>query len=270
MNTLPTPVVKWVGGKRCLLPELLPRMPATFRTYHEPFLGGGALFCAARPRFAYLADANADLIALYRSIKAQPHALMRRVSDLPCDEQGFYRIRAMDRDPAFDQLPELERAARFLYLNKTSFNGMWRVNRQGHANNSWGKRVNPTFYSSDNVLELHEALRTARLARAPFPDVLLLARPGDFVYFDPPYDGEGSSFVGYTRHGFGRGDQVRVWEVCVKLHRLGVKWMLSNADTRFIRRLFRAFRVETVSAPRRLPGDARARTPANEVIVRNY
>ncbi|HLO77776.1 MAG TPA: Dam family site-specific DNA-(adenine-N6)-methyltransferase [Magnetospirillum sp.] len=270
MNIKPAPIVKWVGGKRSLLPELLPRMPAAFRTYHEPFLGGGALFCAVRPRFAYLADANADLIALYRSIKVQPHALMRRVSDLPCDEETFYRIRAMDRDPAFAGRPDLERAVRFLYLNKTCFNGMWRVNRHGHANNSWGKRANPTFYAADNVLALHEALRTARLARAPFPDVLQLARPGDFVYFDPPYDAEGTGFVGYTRDGFSRGDQIKVWEVCVKLHRLGVKWMLSNADTRFIRRLFRAFRVDTVSAPRRVAGDVGARMAADEVIVRNY
>ncbi|CAA7616941.1 Dam family site-specific DNA-(adenine-N6)-methyltransferase [Magnetospirillum sp. UT-4] len=270
MNMPIAPIIKWVGGKRALLPHLLPRVPPGFRTYHEPFLGGGALFCALRPRFAYLADANPELVALYRAVKARPQALMRRMAEFACDKAEYYRVRDLDRDPAFATLPELERAARFLYINKTCFNGLWRVNRQGRANNAWGKRVNPTFYDADNLLALHEALRTARLARAPFTDVLSLARPGDFVYFDPPYDSEGRGAVRYTWDGFGRDDQRRLWEVCVKLHRMGVRWMLSNADTGFIRRLFRQFRIEGLAAPRRLSGDPAARRDAAEVVVRNY
>ncbi|MBC7907526.1 MAG: Dam family site-specific DNA-(adenine-N6)-methyltransferase [Rhodospirillaceae bacterium] len=266
-----SPVIKWVGGKRGLLPELLARLPASLRTYHEPFLGGGALFCALRPASAHLADTNAELVTLYRVIKAQPLALMQRVRSLPCDEAGYYDVRQWDRQPGFADLPPVDRAARFLYLNKTSFNGLWRVNRHGHVNAAWGKRCSPTLFSVDNVMALHHALRTARLGQAGFADLLKVVNRGDFVYFDPPYDSsEENGFVGYTAAGFDRDDQMDLWRVCVKLHRLGVNWMLSNADTAFIRRLYRAFKIEAVAAPRRVSRDAAGRRAAAEVIVRNY
>lgn len=265
-----SPVIKWVGGKRGLLPELLARMPPSFRTYHEPFLGGGALFCALRPAFAHLADTNPELVTLYRTIKAQPLALMQRVRSFSCDEAGYYEVRQWDRQHGFADLPPVDRAARFLYLNKTSFNGLWRVNRRGQVNAAWGKYANPVLFAEDNIMALHHALRTARVAQAGFADLLKVVGRGDFVYLDPPYDAEGEGFVGYTAARFDRNDQLDLWRLCVKLHRLGVNWMLSNADTGFIRRLYRAFRIEAVAAPRRVSRDAAARRPAAEVIVRNY
>lgn len=264
------PVVKWVGGKRALAGELVARLPAEFRCYHEPFIGGGALFFAIRPRFSYLADANGELINLYRVIKHRPVPLMAALGGFAFGEADYYRVRDLDRSQDFAALGDVERAARFLYLNRTGFNGLWRVNRRGQVNTAYGWRANPTLFSSANVLAVHEALRTARLATAPYWRVMDVVRRGDLVYFDPPYDCDRRGFVGYVADGFCRDDQIDLWRLCVKLHRLGVKWMLSNADTPFIRRLYQAFRIEFVAAPRLVGRDAAARRPAAEVIVRNY
>lgn len=261
------PIVKWIGGKGRLLPELVSRLPGRFKTYHEPFIGGGALFFAIRPRFAYLADANPELVNLYQCIKREPGALMDRLAGMGTDETEYYRLRGQDRDPGFADLSAVERAARFIYLNKCCFNGLYRVNRQGHFNAAWGKRRNPQLFDAGNVMSVQAALEGVRLTVADFGQVLHLARPGDFVYFDPPYD---DSFTGYTSGSFSRQDQHRLWQLCVKLHRLGASWMLSNADTPFIRQLFRAFRVESVLAPRSVAASGAARAPAREVIVRNY
>ncbi|WP_168185835.1 DNA adenine methylase [Magnetospirillum sp. ME-1] len=265
------PVVKWVGGKRRLLPELARRLPADMRGYHEPFLGGGALFFSLRPAQSLLTDFNGELINLYRVIKICPRQLMTALEGFEFTEAEYYRMRDLDRSPGFAALSDLERAARFLYLSKTSFNGLWRVNRLGHHNGGWGKRGRVALYRPDNLMEVHEALRTARLAQAHYSHVLVMARPGDFVYFDPPYDTErGEGSVGYTTTGFSRMDQQELWQVCIKLHRMGARWMQSNADTPFIRRLYRAFRIEGIHAPRSLAGDPKGRAAAREVIVRNY
>jgi DNA adenine methylase len=259
------PVVKWVGGKRKLLNELVPRLPKKFHGYYEPFLGGGALFFATQPRFAYLADVNQELINLYRVIKHKPRDLINALDRMNQTEAEFYRIRDLDRLPDFSRLPDVERAARVVLINKTGFNGLWRVNRQGHVNVAWGRRKLPALLAADNVMAVHEALRRVRLAHAPFSALFDVVRRGDFVYFDPPYDG--GDFVGYAAGGFTRVDQYALWQTCVKLHRMGVMWMLSNAGTALIRSLYHEFRVEIVSAPRSVGGD---RQPAREVIVRNY
>lgn len=265
------PVIKWVGGKRRLLGELISRLPSDIRGYHEPFLGGGALFLSLRPAHCLLTDANGELINLYRVIKHRPRDLMAALAGHDFTEAEYYRVRDMDRAPGLAALSDMERAARFLYLNKTGFNGLWRVNRLGLCNNGWGKRSRVVLFDRDNLMAVHEALRTARLAEAHYSHVLIMAKPGDLVYFDPPYDTErGRGGIGYTAAGFSRRDQQELWQLCVKLHRVGVLWMLSNADTPFIRRLYAAFRIEAVRAPRSLAGDPAARGDAREVIVRNY
>lgn len=261
------PVVRWVGGKGRLLSELVSRLPTAFSVYHEPFIGGGALFFAVRPRFAYLADANAELANLYGVIKREPRRLMDILGAMTVSEAEYYRVRELDRSQNFAAVPDVERAARFVYVNKTCFNGLHRVNRRGQMNAAYGHRDRPTLFESANVMEVHDALRGARIAHAGFEDVLRVAGRGHFVYFDPPYDG---TFTSYTREAFGADDQHRLWQVCVKLHRKGAKWMLSNADTPFVRRLYKAFRVEAVRAPRSVAAKASSRMPAAEVIVRNY
>lgn len=261
------PVVRWVGGKGRLLPELTSRLPERFSVYHEPFIGGGALFFAVRPRFAYLADANGELVNLYRVIKREPKRLMAAMAAMKVSEAEYYRIRDLDRSEAFQAALDIARAARFVYVNKTCFNGLHRVNRRGQINTAYGHRANPTLFDASNVIAVHHALEGARVAHAGFEDVLRLAGRGDFVYFDPPYDG---TFTGYTQGEFGRDDQRRLWEVCVKLHRIGARWMLSNSDTPHVRNLYRAFRIEMVQAPRRVAARAASRVSAAEVIIRNY
>lgn len=264
---MPEPIVRWVGGKGRLLTELTSRVPERFAVYHEPFIGGGALFFALRLRFAYLADANGELVNLYRVIKREPKRLMAAMAAMTVSEAEYYRIRDLDRSEAFLSAQDVDRAARFVYVNKTCFNGLHRVNRRGQINAAYGHRRNPTLFDASNVMAVHRALEGARLAHAGFEDVLRLAGHGDFVYFDPPYDG---TFTGYTKGEFDRDDQRRLWEVCVKLHRIGAKWMLSNSDTPYIRNLYRAFRIETVQAPRMIAARAASRAPVTEVIVRNY
>ena len=271
MCVVALPVVKWAGGKRRLLGQLTPRLPPGFRGYHEPFLGGGALFFETRPAHSLLTDANGELIALYKVIKHRPRELMAALTGFSFTRDEYFRLRNLDRVPGLAALDDVERAARFLYLNKTGFNGLWSVNAKGQSCIGWGHRSHVVLYSPDNIMAVHEALRTARLAQAHFSHVLKLARAGEFVYFDPPYDTQaGTDSVGYTAQRFGRRDQHALWQVCVKLHRMGVKWMLSNADTPFIRQLFRAFHVEAVMAPRSVLRDGGGRIPAPEVIVRNY
>lgn len=261
------PVVRWVGGKGRLLPQLTARLPERFSVYHEPFLGGGALFFALRPRFAYLADANSELINLYRVIKREPKRLMAAMAAMTVSERDYYRIRDLDRSDAFSSLPDVERAARFIYVNKTCFNGLHRVNGRGQINAAYGHRRNPTLFDASNVMAVHRALEGARIANAGFDEVLRLVRPGDFVYLDPPYDG---TFTSYTRDSFGGDAQRRLWGVCVKLHRIGARWMLSNSDTPFVRALYRPFRIDTIQAPRMIAAKAESRGPVPEVIIRNY
>lgn len=261
------PVVRWVGGKGRLLPELAARLPGRFSMYHEPFIGGGALFFAVRPRFAYLADANPELANLYRVIKREPRRLMDALGAMKVSEAEYYRIRDLDRSEGFASASEIERAARFVFVNKTCFNGLHRVNRRGQINAAYGHRDRPALFDAGNVMAVHDALRGARIAHAGFEEVLGVAGRGHFVYFDPPYD---KTFTSYTRDSFGERDQHRLWQVCVKLHRMGAKWMLSNSDTPFIRSLYRAFRIETVKAPRTVAAKAASRAAAAEVIVRNY
>lgn len=261
------PIIKWVGGKGRLVGELAARVPERFGCYHEPFIGGGALFFALRPQFAYLSDANGELANLYRVVKREPGRLMDALASMTVSEEEYYRVRDMDRGEDFASIGDIERAARFVYVNKVGFNGLHRVNRRGQMNVAYGHRQKPTLFDAGKMMAVHRALRGARIAHAGFEDVLSLARPGDFVYLDPPYDG---TFTSYTQGAFDQKDQRRLWELCVKLHRIGAKWMLSNADTAFIRNLYRAFRVEAVKAPRRVAASVAARTPASEVIVRNY
>lgn len=266
------PFLKWAGGKGRLLDELLRRMPLRYGRYLEPFVGAGALFFALQPREAYLSDINDELITTYRVVQSDLEGLVRLLKRHRHQEEYFYKLRDADRAPSFARWSDVRRAARLIYLNKTCFNGLYRVNAQGYFNVPFGAYRNPTILDEANLRACHHALQGAELACAPFEAVLLKAKAGDFVYFDPPYAplSATSNFTSYTRGGFDAAAQLRLRDVCRALDEKGVRWMLSNSSAPMILELYRDFRIEYVHAPRAINSVASKRGGVSELIIRNY
>jgi len=262
-----TPFLKWAGGKTSLLPELLKHVPSPVRRYHEPFVGGGALFFAVAPRRAVLSDANGELIHCWRQVRDDVHAVLDALSVHVYDRARFEAVRALD--PV--RLPAAERAARFIYLNKTCFNGLWRVNRAGRFNVPFGRYKNPTFHDPGLLLRASRALRGVQIHRGPFETALQRAAPGEFVYLDPPYDpvSETASFTSYTRNAFTWADQERLASECATLDRRGVRFLLSNSATARVRALYRGFEQRVVRAPRHISCKGERRGHVDELLVFN-
>jgi DNA adenine methylase len=261
------PFLKWVGGKTSLLPELLKHVPARLRGYHEPFLGGGALFFATRPRRAVLADDNGELIHCYQQVRDDVYGVLDALARHVYQKAHFQAVRALD--PL--RLAPAERAARLVYLNKTCFNGLWRVNRAGRFNVPIGRYKNPTFNNPSALISASHALRGAELVHAPFEQALQRARPGDFVYLDPPYDpvSPTASFASYTAGGFSWEDQKRLAHSCILLNRRGVRFLLSNSATERVRELYKGFEQRLVRAPRFINSKAEGRGRVDELLVFN-
>jgi DNA adenine methylase len=269
-RSTPRPFLKWAGGKTQLLPELLKRVPPTFGTYHEPFVGGGALFFNLRPPQARLSDLNRQLIECYQVVQSDVEALIRqlRTWQKRTDKECFYRIRALD--PA--KLDPIKRAARMIYLNKTCFNGLHRINRRGLFNVPYGRYKKPIVCDAANLRAVSAVLRGVVLAAEPFEAVLDHAKPGDFIYFDPPYQplSATSSFTSYAQEAFGEAQQRKLAGVFPELSRRGCIVMLSNSETRLIRSLYDEFQMETVFARRAINCNGDSRGKIKEVLVRNY
>ena len=265
------PIVKWAGGKSRLLGELTSRLPNARQwtgKYFEPFAGGLALYFHLRPRTAVLADMNPELINLYKVVRDTPDALIDDLQRHTAERTYFYAVRALD--PA--DLTPVERASRFVFLNRTCFNGLWRVNRSGQFNVPFGRYDNPTLCPEVRLRAASQALQGAALDHTDFESALVTARRGDFVYFDPPYDPitKTARFTSYTMGNFGDDDQRRLADLFARLAARGVRCMLSNSDTPFIRELYASFTIDTIMAPRAISRDATKRTPVREVIVRSY
>ncbi|MEZ4360067.1 MAG: DNA adenine methylase [Kofleriaceae bacterium] len=264
------PIVKWVGGKTRLLPELLRRMPARFGRYFEPFAGGAALFFRVAPARAVLGDDNRDLVNLYRTVGAQVDDVIRRLGvhrRLHC-EAHYYEMRARWND-ATVSWTHVDRAAAFVYLNKTCFNGLWRVNRSGHFNVPMGRYEDPPICATDQLRAAAGALRRARLHHGHYRDAVKGATAGDFVYFDPPYDPvtPTANFTGYTAGAFGPDDQRELAELARGLVARGCHVMLSNSDTPFVRSLYKGLRVDRVKCARAINSNASKRGDVDEVII---
>lgn len=262
------PFIKWAGGKRQLLPELLKRVPASFNAYHEPFLGGGALFFALDrgDSRSYLSDANEQLITVYQTL-AIP-ALRDKVIDaldaLRADytEQQYYRMRASK------PINDVEATVKFIYLNKTAFNGLYRVNSRGEFNVPWGKYKNPTICDTPVLIDAANALRGALIRASSFEIVLEQAQPNDFAYFDPPYvPVKADSFTAYTAKGFTWDDQVRLRDVARELKARGVHVLLSNSGSPLVRELYEGFTIEEVFARRSVNSNGGGRGPVAEVLI---
>src|SRR5205814_2284857 len=207
-----TPFRKWAGGTTSLLTELLKHVPPRLRRYHEPFVGGGALFFATAPRRAVLSDSNAELIHCWQQVRDDVYGVLDALAEHVYERSHFERVRALD--PL--RLAPTDRAARFIYLNKTCFNGLWRVNRSGRFNVPFGRYKNPRFADPSTLIAASHALRGVEIRCAPFEDALAKAAPGDFVYLDPPYDpvSPTASFASYTAGGFNWEDQRRLAHSC--------------------------------------------------------
>jgi DNA adenine methylase len=264
------PVVKWVGGKTKLLPELLVRMPDDYARYYEPFAGGAALFFRLAPRRAVLADSNADLIGLYGALAGDVAAVIRRLEHHreAHDETHYYKTRTRwnDRDVSW---ASAERAAAFIYLNKTCFNGLWRVNRAGDFNVPIGRYTDPPICVPEALRAAAGVLARAELRCTDYRAAVADAGDGDFVYFDPPYDPvtTTANFTSYTVDAFSGEDQRALADCARELVARGCRVMLSNSDTPFIRSIYRGFRVERVKCPRAINSNAAKRGDVDELII---
>jgi DNA adenine methylase len=266
------PFLKWAGGKTQLVPNLLKRIPANFNRYIEPFVGGGALFFALQPKSAYIADCNTELINCYQVVRDNVHGLIEELKAYRYDKDQYYAVRELDRQESFSTLSPIKRAARLIYLNKTCFNGLYRVNSKGHFNVPFGSYSDPTILDAKNLLQCGQALSPTILKTAPFEEILEVAQEGDFVYFDPPYApiSDTADFTAYAKGGFDDSAQELLLLVCLQLHQRGVKWMVSNSNTPIIQELYRGFRIESVPASRSINSRAEKRGPVLELIIRNY
>jgi DNA adenine methylase len=265
------PFVKWAGGKRQLLPDLLHRVPECFRHYHEPFVGGGALFFALTEqnrldgKAVRLTDINVELINTYRVVRDRVETLISLLSTFQNDESFYYHIRALD----LGQLDPVQRAARFIFLNKTCFNGLFRENRKGQFNVPFGHYKQAQICAPNDLRAASRALRGVCLEVASFAEIEAASQPGDFVYCDPPYApvSRTSSFTAYNGGGFGDADQQRLADVVSALGQRGVHVLLSNSAVPLTYSLYREHHVEEVLARRAINsrGDRRGRVP--ELLV---
>jgi len=271
------PIIKWVGGKQQLLGQFNPYFPGTFNGYIEPFLGGGAVFFhlwnagVLNDRIVLL-DNNEELINLYMVVRDHPHELIRILSAHQArhSREYYYQVRSTDKQAV--RLDPIERAARTLYLNRTCYNGLYRVNSKGQFNVPIGRYKQPRIVFKENLLAVSSAIQNVTLEVKDFRDILHTAQPGDFIYFDPPYHplSKSSNFTQYTADNFSMKDQQELAELYAELSDRGCLCMLSNSDTPFIRELYGQFRMETVYAKRAVNSKAKGRAAIKELVVLNY
>ncbi|MDU5740139.1 MAG: DNA adenine methylase [Clostridium sp.] len=272
---LAAPVLKWVGGKRQLMGEIEKVLPKTYTKYYEPFIGGGAVLFELQPNKAVINDVNSELINLYNVIKDDVESLIEDLRKHENTAEYFYKIREIDRDrELYEKLSKVEKASRIVYLNKTCFNGLFRVNKAGEFNSPFGKYKNPNIVDEITLRAVSKYFNKAdiKILNGDFEQSLKGIRKGSFVYFDPPYDPVSSSanFTGYDKGGFGRDEQIRLKKLCDKLDKKGVKFLLSNSATDFIKDLYKDYNIEVVKAKRAINSNGNARGEVDEVLVRNY
>ncbi len=274
-NKLVAPVVKWVGGKRQLLDEITPLLPKRVTNYCEPFLGGGAVLFSIQPSKAIVNDLNADLITVYEVIRDDVEALIESLKKHENTSEYFYTLRDIDRDKAsYQSLSKVEKASRLIYLNKTCFNGLFRVNSSGEFNSPFGHYKNPNIVNEPVLRAVSKYFNTSNITfySEDFAETLSRVHKGGFVYLDPPYDpvSDTASFTGYNKGGFDRSEQLRLKRCCDELTQRGVKFMLSNSATEFIKELYQEYDITIVKAKRAINADASKRGAIEEVLVRNY
>ena len=278
------PFLKWVGGKRQLLPEILKYVPKTYSTYYEPFVGAGALFFELMPQKAVINDLNKELIITYKSIKSN---LIKLISELEKHERNnskeyFYEVRNWDRLEDFNKRPNYEKAARLMYMNKVVYNGLYRVNSSGHFNVPYGKYKNPNILDITLLKNISMYLKNSdiKILSTNYLQAIKGVQKSDFVYFDPPYDplNDTSAFTSYQKDGFNKQDQIDLKKCADQLVELGAKVILSNSNTEFINELYsnqtksakakeNYYDIHLVDASRHINSNPNARGKIKEVLI---
>ena len=274
-NKLVAPVLKWVGGKRQLIETFSPLLPKRITSYCEPFVGGGALLFHLQPNTAYVHDINKDLIGVYGVIQQNVDGLIEELKKHKNEADYFYSVRNWDRDKEkYQSLSDVEKAARILYLNKTCYNGLYRVNNAGEFNSPYGYYRNPNIVNAPVLRAVSAYFNAADIhfSSIDYSEVLSSIKKGTFVYIDPPYDpvSETASFTGYAKGGFSKNEQIRLRQCCDELNRRGIKFMLSNSATPFIMEQYAGYNITVVQAKRAVNSVGSKRGGVDEVVVRNY
>jgi DNA adenine methylase len=279
-NPFVKPYLKWAGGKRQLVAEIKKNLPADINAlaYYEPFIGAGALFFELQPEKAVINDFNEQLILTYIAIKENVEDLIKLLQNYndKNDEKSFYEMRNLDRNvEKFNKLSAIEKAARLIYLNKTCFNGLYRVNSQGFFNVPYGKYKNPAICDEVVLRQISAYINSNQIVilNQDFEQAVMSAGKKSFVYFDPPYHSpDKTNFTGYQAGGFGEEEQRRLQGVMIKLTKQGAKCLLSNSDTEFIRTLYNdaIFEIISVQAKRPINSNAAGRGAVNEVLIKNW
>ena len=272
------PFVKWAGGKRQIIDKLKKYIPTKYNCYYEPFLGGGALFFELAPKNAVINDSNEELMNVYKVLcdhdKYTKMCKLLNEYEASNNEKFYYEIRNKDKEKNFNRLSDYKKAARTIYLNKTCFNGLYRVNKKGYFNVPYNKKNKINTYEGENLLTIHMqlTLNNIKILSTDFAEAVKDAKEGDFVYFDPPYDSvsKNQTFNSYTEEGFGKEEQKRLSKVFKDLDKKGVKVMLSNHNTELINKLYKDYNIHIIEAKRSINSKGNKRGKVEEVIITNY
>lgn len=274
-NTLVKPILKWVGGKRQLLYEIMPMIPKKYDNYVEPFVGGGAVLFELQPKHAIINDSNEELINVYKIIKNFPEELISLLKEhkIKNSEEYYYKIRSLDRELGYISFTELQRAARIIYLNKTCYNGLFRVNSAGEFNSPYGRYKNPNIVDEPTIRAISKYFQNndVEIFNKDYSVILANVKKNDFVYLDPPYMpiSSSSSFTGYTKGGFSYDQQKELRDLCNVLKDKGVSFIESNSDCPEIRDLYKNYKIKTVKAKRYINCDSEKRGEISEVLICN-
>ena len=271
------PFVKWAGGKRQIIDKLKMYAPDEFNTYYEPFVGGGALLFELSPKKAVINDYNEELMNVFNCIKDETkfNKMCNELNHHEANhsEEYYYEIRNKDRDKTkFKRMPDYKRSARTIYLNKACFNGLYRVNSKNEFNVPFNRKAKVNTYDGQNLGIIHSYLNFSdvTLLNTDFEEAVKDAKKGDFIYFDPPYDSETSTFNSYTENGFGKEEQVRFARVYKELANKGCYVMLSNHNTTLVKELYKDFNIHVIEAKRNINANGKKRGKVEEVIITNY
>ena len=271
------PFVKWAGGKRQIMPEIKKYVPENYDTFYEPFVGGGAVFFELAPRKAVINDYNSELMNVFECIKDEDKfdkmCTELNHHEANHSEEYYYQVRNIDRDvKKYNKLADYKKAARTIYLNKACFNGLYRVNSKNEFNVPFGKKEKVNTYEGQNLGVVHCILNfnDIKLLSTDFEEAVKDAKKGDFVYLDPPYDSDTSTFNDYTENGFNKDEQRRLALLFKELSDRGCYVMLSNHNTILVNELYKDYNIHVIEAKRNINSNGKKRGKVEEVIITTY
>lgn len=276
VNKLVAPFLKWVGGKRQLMSSITEHLPKDIKDYNyiEPFIGGGAVLFHLKPKNAVINDFNEELINVYRVIKDNLEELITDLKKHKNEADYFYEVRGLDRMEEYKKMTSVQRASRVIYLNKTCFNGLYRVNNSGEFNAPFGRYKNPNIVNEPTLKAVHKYLNSNNVVinSGDYSEILKQADSKSFVYLDPPYHpiSESSNFTGYIQGGWNMYDQIDLKNACDELNKKGVKFLLSNSSAELIKELYHSYKITIVKATRAINSNGADRGEVDEVLIRNY